>query len=61
MAVEKVVRKTTLRDQGNDFAYWQTVPYEIRLAILEKIRREYHHWKYGAEPRVQRVLNIIKQ
>ena len=60
MAIKKVVRKTTLEEQGNDFAYWQTQPYELRLATLEEIRREYHIWKYGAEPRFQRVLKVTK-
>jgi hypothetical protein len=61
MAVEKVVRKTTLEEQGNDFAYWQTQPYEVRLATVEQIRREYHIWKYGTEPGFQRVLTITKR
>jgi hypothetical protein len=61
MTIEKVVRKTTLEAQGNDFAYWQTQPYELRLATLEQIRREFHIWKYGAEPRFQRVLTITKR
>jgi hypothetical protein len=61
MAVEKVVRRTTLEEQGNDFAYWQTQPYEVRLATVEQIRREFHIWKYGAEPRFQRVLTITKR
>lgn len=25
---------------------------------MESIRREYHLWKYGTEPRLQRVLTI---
>jgi hypothetical protein len=61
MTIEKVFRKTTLAEQGNDFAYWQTQPYELRLATLEQIRREFHIWKYGAEPRFQRVLTITKR
>jgi hypothetical protein len=36
MTIEKVVRKTTLDAQGNDFFYWQTQPYELRLAALEQ-------------------------
>ena len=61
MAIEKVVRKTTFKEQGNDFAYWQTQPYEVRLAELERIRREFHQWKYGGEPKFQRVLKIIRR
>ena len=61
MAIEKVFRKTTLDERGNDFAYWQTQSYELRLATVEQIRREYHLWKYGTEPRFQRVLTITKR
>jgi len=61
MTIQKVIRKTTFEAQGNDFAYWQTQPYEVRLATVEQIRREYHNWKYGAEPGFQRVLKIIKR
>jgi hypothetical protein len=61
MPIEKVVRKTTIKNQGNDFAYWQNQPYELRLVTVEQIRQEFHIWKYGAEPRFQRVLRITKQ
>ena len=61
MAIEKVVRKTTFEEQGNDFAYWRTQSYEVRLATLEQIRLEFHIWKYGVEPRFQRVLTITKR
>ncbi len=61
MAIKKEFRKTTFEEQCNDFALWQTQPYEIRLATVEQIRREYHFWKYGAEPGFQRVLKIIKR
>ncbi len=49
MKVEKVVAKVNIDDQSTDFAYWQTQPYETRLAILEEIRREYHTWIGGDE------------
>ena len=61
MTVQKIVRKTTLQEQGSDFQYWQTQPYAARLAALEEIRREYHQWKYDSEPRFQRVYTIVKQ
>jgi len=44
--------EVTFRDRERDFAYWQTQPYHVRLAALEQIRREYHRWRYGAEPRL---------
>ena len=58
--ISKVVIKVPVREQKSDFAYWQTQPYEVRLATLEQIRRECHQWKYGAEPRLQRVVTIVR-
>ena len=31
-----------------------------RLNTVEEIRQEFHKWKYGHEPRFQRVYRIIK-
>ena len=59
--VIKTVTKVPVREQKSDFAYWQTQPYEVRLATLEQIRREYHQWRYGAEPGFQRVYTIVKR
>jgi hypothetical protein len=58
--ISKVVTKVPVREQKSDFAYWQTQPYEVRLATLEQIRREYHQWRYGAEPGFQRVVTIVR-
>lgn len=55
------LRIVRLETQGNDFHYWQSQPVWSRLATLESIRREYHQWKYGSEPRLQRVLTITKR
>ncbi len=61
-------KKTTLRQQGNDFAFWQTRPYEERIAALEEIRREYHAWEQSSgkeagnvQPGFQRVYRIVKR
>jgi hypothetical protein len=59
--VKKTYTKVNIRDQKSDFAYWQTQPYQVRLATLEEIRKEYHRWRYGAEPRFQRVYTIVKR
>lgn len=61
MAIAKIVTKVKVEEQPKDFAYWQSQPYYARLAAVEQIRREYHQWKYGTEPRLQRVCSIIKQ
>ena len=59
--VVQVVRKAPLKQGQSDSAYWQTQSYEARLDALDEIRREYHRWKYGAEPRFQRVYRIVKR
>jgi len=59
--VKKSYTKVSIREQKSDFAYWQTQPYQVRLASLEQIRQEFHRWKYGAEPRLQRVYSIAKR
>lgn len=48
-------------EEPNDVLYWRTRPVIERLQALEEIRREYNCWKYGTEPRLQRVYQIIKR
>ena len=60
-SIAKVYTKVPLRKQPSDLAYWLTQPYQVRLAALEEIRREYNHWRYGAEPRLARVYTIVKR
>lgn len=48
-------------DRSFDLKYWQAQPPAARLAALEEIRREYHRWRYGAEPGFQRVYSIVKR
>jgi hypothetical protein len=59
--IEKVIRKTKLTDKKMDAVYWRNQSPSARLAALEEIRREYHLWRYGAEPRFQRVFRVVKQ
>jgi hypothetical protein len=58
--IQKVVTKVSIQAQKSDFAHWQTQSYQARLAALEQIRHEYHRWRYGAEPRMQKVCRIVK-
>ncbi|HLT48400.1 MAG TPA: hypothetical protein VK002_14295 [Rubricoccaceae bacterium] len=55
------VRVVRLDEAGGDFTYWQAQTPEARLRALETIRREYHAWRYGAEPRLQRVYRIVER
>lgn len=59
--ITKVVRRFKAKEQPTDFAYWQKMPYQARLRALEDIRCEYHHWKYDAEPRLQRIYSVTKR
>jgi len=61
LSIEPTYTKLRIDEQKTDFAYWQTQPYQLRLAALELIRQEFHRWKYGAEPRLQRVHTITKR
>ena len=54
-----VVIKKNIHQQTSDFAFWQTQSYQARLAALEKIRQEYHRWRYGAEPRDERRIDCV--
>ena len=60
-AMVKVVRKVSLGDQASNFAYWQSQPYQMRLATLEAIRQEYHRWHDDPEPGLQRLSQIVKR
>lgn len=59
--IAKVVSRHPLKAQKRDTAWWRSQPYAARLAALEEIRQTYHHWRYGAEPRFQRVYRIVKR
>ena len=59
--MEKVVNKVRLSEKQTDYAFWKTQSYEKRLETLETIRQEYIAWKYGHQPRFQRVYRIVKQ
>ncbi len=58
--IQKVVTKVGLHQKSSDLSYWQSQTFEERLKALESIRHEFHLWRYGAEPRLQRVYRVIK-
>jgi len=59
--MDKEYSKVNLKRRKSDFAFWPAQSYQKRLATSEEIRREFHQWKYHAEPRLQRVCRIVKQ
>jgi hypothetical protein len=62
-SVAKTVAVIDLKSSSaaRDAAWWRQQPPAERIAALEAIRREYHLWKYGAEPRFQRVYRIAER
>lgn len=59
--MERIAVKYRLGQEPSDFAYWQTRPYQERIDALEAIRFEYHRWKFGAEPRLQRAITVTQR
>jgi len=47
--------------EPSDVIFWLSRPAVERLSNLEAIRKEYNRWKYGTEPRLQRVYRIVKR
>ena len=60
-SIAKIVTKVRLGSEEKAAKYWRTKSYVARLAALEQIRQEYHHWKKDAQPGFQRVYTIVKQ
>jgi hypothetical protein len=61
--MEPVVRiiDGPLLPSQRDVTWWRRQSPQARLAAVEELRREYHRWKYGAEPRLQRVYRIVQR
>jgi hypothetical protein len=60
-SIAKVVTKVRLGSEKKASNYWRMRSYQARLAALEQIRQEYHHWKNDAQPGLQRVYTITKR
>ncbi len=58
--MDKVVRKTTLKEQGNDYDYWMTKSYTERFNALEFLR-EQAYGKHVLEQGLQRVCRVVKR
>ena len=61
MTIARVVTKVSIDQQSNGAVYWRTQPVATRLAAVEELRREYHQWKYDAEPRLQRIYSVTQR
>jgi len=58
--VRRVLR-VDIDEQPSDAAYWRARPASERMEALEEIRKEYHQWRYDAEPRLQRVHRVAER
>ena len=59
--IQPVVTISRIGEEPSDTAFWRKQTPQARLAALEEIRREYHGWKHGAEPRLQRVYRVVQR
>ena len=59
-SVERVVTKKVIGDPDEPLRYWLTRPIEERVDAVEELRREHHGWVSGSEPRLPRVLEIVR-
>ena len=59
--IASVVAKYKLGEQPKDVVYWLSQPPEARWGATEEIRREYHGWEEGSEPRIEKVITILKR
>ncbi|MEK7440777.1 MAG: hypothetical protein AAB571_04855 [Chloroflexota bacterium] len=59
--IAPVVAKYKLGEQPKDVVYWLSQPPEARWGATEEIRREYHGWQEGKEPRIEKVITILKR
>jgi hypothetical protein len=59
--IEKVVFKTTLKDQPSDLAFWLSRSVPERFAALEFLRQQYISTLPDAQQRLQRVCTVSKR
>jgi len=59
--IAPVVAKYKLGEQPKDVAHWLSQPPEARWGATEEIRREYHGWQEGKEPRIEKVITILRR
>ena len=59
--IQPVVKIVRLGEEEGDRVYWLSQSPQARWEAVEEIRREYHGWQHGSEPRLQRVCAIIKR
>lgn len=59
--MEKVIRKTSTKEQQSDLEYWLTKTPQERLDALEFLRQQYLNFNKNVQPRLQRVCTVTNQ
>ncbi len=59
--IVRTVQKRNMHERELDVAYWRSLAPADCIEALEQIRYEYHQWRYGAQPRFQRVYKVVKR
>ena len=55
--IKKIIKKSVLKDKGDDLAYWLSKSPEERIETLELLRKQFN----GNTARFQRTIRIIQQ
>ena len=54
--IKKVIKKSDLKDKGDDLAYWLSKSPEERIETVEMLRKQFN----GSTARFQRAIRIIQ-
>jgi hypothetical protein len=57
--MEKVLKITTLKDQGTDYAFWLTKSDRERIEAIEFLRSNYIKFNKNVQPRLQRICRVV--
>jgi hypothetical protein len=56
--IEPVIEKYRVGEEPSEVESWQNFSGDERLAALIEMRSRYFRWRYGTEPRLERLLTI---
>ena len=59
--MEKVIKKTSTKENNSDLEYWLTKTPQERLDALEFLRQQYINFNKNVQPRLQRDCRITSQ
>lgn len=59
--IELVGAKHRLGEEPGEIEQWSRMSGNERLAALVKMRARYLRWRYGVEPRLERVLRVARR